>query len=82
MELIAAHPAVRDVEAFGERVHVTLPRLDPSAAAAWAEAMAADLRSQGLEVLAARPIQHSLEDVFIARIQAGEAEAAQIGGAH
>ena len=82
MELLAAHPEVRDVEAFGERVHVTLPRLDPSAAAAWAETMATDLRSQGLEVLAARPIQHSLEDVFIARIQAGEAGAAQIGGAH
>ena len=29
--------------------------------------MTADLRAQGLEVLSARPIQHSLEDVFIAR---------------
>ena len=80
MEMIALRPEVKDVEAFGERVHVTLPHLDPSAAFRWTEGMAADLRAQGLEVLSARPIQHSLEDVFIARIQAREAEAAQIGG--
>jgi ABC-2 type transport system ATP-binding protein len=80
IELIAAQAGVKDVEAFGERVHVTLPHLDPSAAAAWTERMAADLRGAGLEVLSARPIQHSLEDVFIARIQAREAEAAQTGG--
>jgi len=80
IEIIAANAEVKDVEAFGERVHVTLPRLDPAAALAWTERMAADLREKGLEVLSARPIQHSLEDVFIARIQAREAEAAQIGG--
>ena len=80
IEILGAQAEVKDVEAFGERVHVTLPRLDPSAAAAWTDRMAADLRAQGLEVLSARPIQHSLEDVFIARIQAREAEAAQTGG--
>jgi len=80
IEIIAAQAEVKDVEAFGERVHVTLPRLDPSAAAAWTDRMAADLRARGVEVLSARPIQHSLEDVFIARIQAREAEAAQTGG--
>ena len=80
IELIAAHSEVKDVEAFGERVHVTLPQFDPSAAAAWTDRMAADLRGAGLEVLSARPIQHSLEDVFIARIQAREAGAAQTGG--
>ncbi|HQZ15759.1 MAG TPA: ABC transporter ATP-binding protein [Vicinamibacteria bacterium] len=80
IEILAAEAGVKDVEAFGERVHVTLPSLDPSAAAAWTDRMAADLRAQGLEVLSARPIQHSLEDVFIARIQAREAEAAQKGG--
>ena len=37
--------------------------------------------AQGLTVLSARPIPHSLEDVFISRIQAREAEAAQTGGA-
>ena len=45
----------------------------------WAGRMAASLRAEGLDVLAARPIQHSLEDVFISRIQAREAEAAQNG---
>ena len=80
IEIIRRHPEVREVEAFGERVHVALPSLDAPAALAWTERMATDLRAQGLEVLSARPIQHSLEDVFIARIQAREAEAAQIGG--
>jgi ABC-2 type transport system ATP-binding protein len=82
IELIAKNAEVRDVEAFGERVHVTLPHLDAQAAGAWADQMAVELGAQGLEVLSARPIPHSLEDVFIARIQAREAEAAQIGGAH
>ena len=82
IELIAARSEVRDVEAFGERVHITLPRLDPEDASQWADRMAQDLRAQGIEVLSARPIQHSLEDVFISRIQAREAAAAQIGGAH
>lgn len=81
MEILAARPEVRDVEAFGERVHVTLPRIDGSAATTWTEQVSADLRTLGLEVLSARPIPHSLEDVFIARIQAREAEAAQTGGA-
>ena len=80
MEIIGARPEVREVEAFGERVHVTLPGFDAPAAAAWAESMAAGLRGEGLEVLSARPIPPSLEDVFISRIQAREAEAARIGG--
>lgn len=79
LELIAKDADVREVEAFGERVHVTLPRLDRAAATDWAGRMAASLRAEGLDVLAARPIQHSLEDVFISRIQAREAEAAQNG---
>jgi len=79
MSLIRARDEVREVEAFGERVHVTLPRLEGPAALAWTERMASDLRAQGLEVLSARPIPHSLEDVFIARIQAREAEAAHQG---
>jgi len=80
LEILAANAEARNVEAFGERVHVTLPRLGAAAAAAWTDRMAADLRAQGLEVHSARLIPHSLEDVFIARIQAREAEAAQIGG--
>lgn len=80
IELIGARPEVREVEAFGERVHITLPGLDPSAALAWTDRMAADLRAEGLEVLSARPIPPSLEDVFISRIQARDAEATPIGG--
>lgn len=76
MTLIRTRREVRDVEAFGERVHVTLPDLVGPLALAWTERMAADLRRDGLEVLSARPIPHSLEDVFIARIQAEESEAA------
>ena len=81
IEIIAARSEVRDVEAFGERVHVTLPGFDAPTAAAWTERMKADLETQGLEVLSARPIPPSLEDVFISRIRAREAEAARIGGA-
>ncbi len=81
LELIAADPDVRDVEAFGERVHVTLPAFDAAQATGWTDRMAGELRAAGLEVLSARPIPPSLEDVFISRIQAREAEATQIGGA-
>jgi ABC-2 type transport system ATP-binding protein len=81
MDIIGARSEVLEVEAFGERVHVTLPGLDAEGAIAWTDAMATDLRARGLEVLSARPIPPSLEDVFISRIQAPEAEAAQIGGA-
>jgi ABC-2 type transport system ATP-binding protein len=82
IELLSALAEVEEVEAFGERVHVTLPRVDAKEALAWTERTEASLRAHGLEVLSARPIQHSLEDVFIARIQAREADAAQIGGPH
>jgi hypothetical protein len=80
MEVIGTRPEVREVEAFGERVHITLPGFDAGAAAAWTEGMTADLRTLGLEVVSARAIPPSLEDVFISRIQAREAEAARIGG--
>jgi ABC-2 type transport system ATP-binding protein len=80
LELIAAESGVGDVEAFGERVHVTLPGFDSARTAAWCTRVESDLRAHGLEVLSARPIPPSLEDVFISRIQAREAAAAQIGG--
>ena len=82
MEIVSARPEVGDVEAFGERIHITLPKLEGADALRWTDTVAADLRSQGLEVLSARPIPHSLEDVFIARIQAQDAHAVQTGGAH
>jgi ABC-2 type transport system ATP-binding protein len=80
LELIAAESGVGDVEAFGERVHVTLPGFDPARAAAWCGRIESHLRAEGLEVLSARQVPPSLEDVFISRIQAREAVAAQIGG--
>jgi ABC-2 type transport system ATP-binding protein len=80
MEIIRTDARVQEVEAFGERLHVTLPGFDARRAGNWTDQTAADLRGQGLEVLSARVIPHSLEDVFISRIQAREAEAARIGG--
>ena len=70
MEIVGARTEVSDLEAFGERIHVTLPGLRDEEAARWAERAANELRAQGLDVVSARPIPHSLEDVFIARIQA------------
>ena len=80
IEILRARPEVRDVEAFGERFHVTLPGLDSAGARAWSEEAAADLTRRGLEVLSSRSIPHSLEDVFISRIQAAEPKAAPLGG--
>lgn len=80
IEILSGKAEASGVEAFGERVHVTLPRHDAAGALEWTSRTTAELRSQGLEVLSARPIQHSLEDVFIARIQAQQAQAAQNGG--
>ena len=80
IEILRARPEVRDVEAFGERFHVTLPGLDSAGARAWSEEAAADLTRRGLEVLSSRSIPHSLEDVFISRIQAAEPKASPLGG--
>jgi len=67
-------PEVAEVESFGERLHVTLTGVDPAGAAAAAERLAGDLRAQGIEVEAFRPVLPSLEDIFIARIQARETQ--------
>ncbi len=57
-------PGVSDVQMFGERAHV---RVKPDAPDAGARLDAA-LRSAGLDVASIRPIQTTLEDVFIARL--------------
>jgi ABC-2 type transport system ATP-binding protein len=64
-----AVPGVSEVEAFGERLHVSVqaPR---SRGAQEARRIAEALGAQGLEVRAARPIEPTLEDVFIARVRA------------
>jgi ABC-2 type transport system ATP-binding protein len=73
---LRAAPGVAEVEVFGERLHARLPDEAPARAAAAAESLAARLRGAGLAVHSARPTTPSLEDVFIGRIRAREAQAA------
>jgi ABC-2 type transport system ATP-binding protein len=72
-ERLLAQPEVADVQSFGERLHATLQGVDAAGAPAAAARLAADLTSQGIEVEAARAVLPSLEDIFIARIQAAGA---------
>ena len=66
-EILSRDPAVGDVQVFGERLHVTLREdTDPARAAA---ALAARLGKAGVRVDAARPVEPSLEDVFIAHVR-------------
>jgi len=68
-ERLRAREDVREVETFGERLHVSLRDVPAQAAAPAAERLAADLREAGLEVRVARALLPSLEDVFIDRIR-------------
>jgi drug efflux transport system ATP-binding protein len=63
--VLRAMPEVVDVQMFGERAHVRLARDEGDAAAR----LEAGLRASGLDVASIRPIQTSLEDVFIARLE-------------
>jgi ABC-2 type transport system ATP-binding protein len=77
--LLREQPAVEEVVAFGERVHVTVaggaeagdvPRIDSL------------LRERGIDVALIRAVTPSLEDVFIERIRAaGEAGSSGAAGA-
>jgi len=58
-------PNVVDVQTFGERAHVRTARDDQDAMARIERA----IREGGLTVESIRPIQTSLEDVFIARLE-------------
>jgi ABC-2 type transport system ATP-binding protein len=68
VELLQKRPEVSDVQAFGERLHVTLAGLDASQAEATGRRLTEELAAAGVEVESARPITPSLEDVFIARM--------------
>jgi ABC-2 type transport system ATP-binding protein len=77
-ELLAGRPEIADVQAFGERLHVTLrgagvnPAPPFSAGPEVADRLSTALRGAGLEVEFVRAVTASLEDVFIARMrQAG-----------
>ncbi len=74
-ERLLTLPEVADVQSFGERLHATLKGIDASGAPAAADRLASDLKSQGIEVETARAVLPSLEDIFIARIQATESAA-------
>jgi ABC-2 type transport system ATP-binding protein len=63
---LAAFSGVRDLEAFGERLHFRL-------AAGGEPAVRAALDVAGVAVEDLRPVRASLEDVFLARIRAAEA---------
>ena len=73
VEVLRAAPGVTEVEVFGERLHASLPEEAPAGAATAALSLANRLRGAGLAVHSARPTTPSLEDVFIGRIRAREA---------
>jgi ABC-2 type transport system ATP-binding protein len=62
-------PEVADVQSFGERLHATLQGIRPEEGEAAASRLAGDLKAHGVEVEAARAVQPTLEDIFIARIE-------------
>jgi ABC-2 type transport system ATP-binding protein len=64
VDAIRALPGVVDAQVFGERLHVTLEDPDEEAVGAFARALAGSTLS-GATV---RPVQPSLEDVFIAQL--------------
>jgi len=57
-------PGVFDAQVFGERVHVTLAEAGEQAESRFRAALA----SSTLAAAPVRPVQPSLEDVFIARL--------------
>jgi len=76
--LLRQAAGVADVEAFGERLHVTLAGEVPGQGPAEAERLAGLLRDAGVSVSSCRSTTPSLEDVFIARIRSAGAGAAEV----
>ena len=77
-ELLEEDEGVVAVQSFGERLHATLGG-PASAAPETAKRIAARLEQGGVQVQGVRAIPPSLEDIFIARIQAEERGAAPPG---
>jgi ABC-2 type transport system ATP-binding protein len=78
LKVLRQVPGVLDVQTFGERAHVRTAVDDRDAAARIERA----LRDAGLTVASIRPVQTSLEDVFIARLEdRGGPENARLGDA-
>jgi ABC-2 type transport system ATP-binding protein len=71
-ERLREQPEVADVQSFGERLHATLKGVDREGAEAAASRLAADLKAHGIEVESVRPVLPTLEDIFIARIEAAD----------
>lgn len=76
LEWLQQRPEVSDVQVFGERLHATLPDATREDADALRERLGRELVAAGMELVAARSVTPSLEDVFIASIRAREAAAA------
>jgi ABC-2 type transport system ATP-binding protein len=74
VEVLQKRPGL-DVEAFGERLHVTVADARAAEAAVLCRGLTEELRGAGVAVEASRPITPSLEDVFIARMRTDPAGA-------
>jgi drug efflux transport system ATP-binding protein len=70
---LRARPDVASVQAFGERLHVRLPGGARERGAEEAGRLGAALAAAGFAVDSARPIEPSLEDLFIARMGGDQA---------
>jgi ABC-2 type transport system ATP-binding protein len=70
LELLAKVDGIDDVQAFGDRAHVRVSGVTREEAVA---RISSALRSQGIQVLDARPVHATLEDVFIGLIASSAA---------
>jgi ABC-2 type transport system ATP-binding protein len=73
---VLARAGLGEVQAFGERLHVSVAAGEPAPAAVGR--LSEILRAAGVTVEAARAITPSLEDVFIARMGMAPAETAEV----
>jgi ABC-2 type transport system ATP-binding protein len=76
-QVLGGRPEVSEVESFGERLHATLPGLEESEATATVARLSEALTSAGVLVRQARAVAPTLEDLFIARMRAEEAQASK-----